>query len=117
MGLMETEFLLQRLDRVEVENLARPTGGARNDLIRKTRFAEDEAHRINRPRLAVRALLLRAEILRDAHQVPEAIETLERACRALDCLPESEDQKIATLKRLAELHALCEDWTIVSRVC
>jgi CHAT domain-containing protein len=117
MGLMETEFLLQRLDRVEMENLARPTGEARNDLIRKTRFAEDEAHRINRPRLAVRALLLRAEILRDAHQVPEAIETLERACRALDCLPESEDQKIAALKRLAELHALCEDWTIVSRVC
>src|SRR5437870_549873 len=117
MGLMETEFIRQRLDRIEIENLHRPAGAARHDLVRMTRFAEDESRRFNRPLLAVRALFLRAEILRVADAIPEAIETLAAACRALDRLAASADQKMSALKRLAELYALRQDWAAVSDVC
>lgn len=114
----------RHLAALSLQNLQRPRGQSRQDLLQTAHKLESEARRARLPELIAEVLWKRADFLLGAMpdpQVPdshqdEAIEVLTQALSELGDR-RRHDLQVYIRVVLARAHAIRKDWSAVDRVC
>ncbi len=120
MGLMDTVYLRQKLDRLGIKIKAAKLNEADpqtyNQLLLEAQQLETKTRFLNIPDFIAVCLMRQGDIFTALQQYDQAINVLERA---LETLGEQRKQDIAVyiLGKLAEIYAHCLEWDKVLSVC